>query len=113
MSRLRVLRALLLVGLLCAVSAGCRAPKDDPGTTTIVERTRVSRVTGTEMDTPPEATADDVAGQPCRHVWRAAERQTHMYWDTSGEIPMTALCTPIRCDKCGATRHECVRRRRR
>jgi hypothetical protein len=105
----------LLLGLLAAVLAfaACRAPEEGAGNTAVT-RTRVSRVTGTAMDTPPpEATADDLPGQACKHVWRASERETHMYWDTTYDIPMTALCTPIRCDKCGASRHECVRQRRR
>jgi hypothetical protein len=106
-----LLRAALL-GVLLGAAPGCRAPSEDAGST-LVTRTRVSRVTGTVADTPPEATASDLPGQPCAHAWRASERETHMYVDASGEIPMTALCTPIRCDKCGASRHECVRRRRR
>jgi hypothetical protein len=109
-------KTICLFGLLVSLSgtlAACRAPQEEAGSTTVT-RTRVSRVTGTAMDTPPpEATADDLPGQKCKHVFHALDRETHMYVDTTYDLPMTALCTPIRCEKCGQTRHECVRQRRR
>jgi hypothetical protein len=108
----RALAVLVAVRGLLAGAAGCRAPQEDAGSG-LVTRTKVSRVTGTAADTPAEP---DRPGEPgegaCRHVWRALDRETHLYYDTASEIPLTALCTPIRCDKCGPVRHECVRLRR-
>jgi hypothetical protein len=112
-SRARLL-AVLLVGVLAAtLLSGCRAAEKE-SVTTGVTRTKVTRVTGTAADTPEETVERSLPGDnTCKHVWRAADRETHMYVDATYDLPMTALCTPIRCDKCGATRHECLRRMRR
>jgi hypothetical protein len=108
----RALTVLVAILALLAGAAGCRAPKDDAGNT-LVTRTKVSRVTGTAADTPAEADRPAEPGEgACRHAWRALDRETHLYYDTASEVPITALCTPIRCDKCGLVRHECVRLRR-
>jgi hypothetical protein len=108
--RALALPTLLLLG--CALAAGCRSAPKDTGPTTVT-RTRVSRITGTATDTPAQDVEAQLPGQPCKHVWRIVDRETHMFVDASGEIPFTTLCTPIRCEKCGVTRHECVRRPRR
>jgi hypothetical protein len=108
----RALAVLLATAVLATGAAGCRAPSQDAGNT-VVTRTKVNRVTGTAADTPEGPQAPDEPGQgACRHAWRALDRETHLYYDTGGAIPLTALCTPIRCDKCGLVRHECVRLRR-
>ena len=60
-----------------------------------------------------EADAEDaIEGKEgvCRHRWRAVG--FHPYTNHSTGIPFTDLCTIQRCDKCGATRHECERQRR-
>jgi hypothetical protein len=108
----RALAVLAALAVVLAGAAGCRAPKDDASGTAVV-RTKVHRVTGTAADTPAEAGAPGEPGEgACRHAWRALDRETHLYYDTGGAIPLTALCTPIRCDKSGLVRHECVRLRR-
>lgn len=48
--------------------------------------------------------------EPCDHVWQALQDGTHGYVDPLTGLP--ALCTPLRCARCGQVRHECQGRRR-
>lgn len=48
--------------------------------------------------------------EQCDHVWEAMREGTHGYVDPLTGMP--TLCTPLRCNRCGAVVHECQRRRR-
>lgn len=96
----------LLVGVTLLL-VGCASPKEGAPP---VERTAIvydsTRATSAEAPEPPAP-----PGEACKHSW-VAERP-HLYWDTSFDPPMSALCSPVTCTKCGLTRHECAPRRRK
>ena len=102
MTRLPVLVLLVCVPLVLVSLGGCASDGQ-------VDDVTASPIQLLEAD--KKAAEQEKLDGICRHVWRAVE--FHPYTSTSTGIPFTDLCTVQRCDKCGATRHECARQARR
>jgi hypothetical protein len=104
--------AIVLLPSLAA--AACASKPTGGGGTAILERTPL-RVDSTAAGAGRDAPAEPVSSEPkgCAHAWLPDGEATHTYLDVASDPPLVALCTPLRCTKCGASRHECLRRRPR
>jgi hypothetical protein len=111
---LRTIARFVACAAACLVLAACSSGAKDDGTTR-VERTKVATMSGTAntpigLETPSTATAEDETPGKCRHAWESMATWTHAWVDDGGDLANILLCTPIRCQKCGAVRHECARK---
>jgi hypothetical protein len=111
---MEVVRRAGLLALVCVSLAGCASPPPpDASATTAVERRKVATATGVAGAVAEALTPQETAEGPCRHVFEAVVGGTHAWVDDSADLPIVALCTVIRCVRCGEVRHECQQRRRR
>lgn len=94
--------SLIAIATLCA----CSTSKESTNSATI-ERTPVYYDSTRSAGIVPSGATDPDASA-CPHAWVAGK--PHAFWDISFDPPMVALCTPVRCTKCGEERHECAPR---